>query len=561
MRRLQAVFALILLAALAGCKSKTEEVTETTQVPAASVAQREDVAALAKEVAAEVATVKVISTGGNGAPIIVLEERHDSPVGQLQQSVVLVRLHERHNLHHICPEGYLKDEPRPEFTSFSKAGGGRDASARIGVAVRLVKEGEISSAEFMKLAYNDVEITPAEVREQYDVSAPKKDAAGAYLSAIALKSLTRESEAAVAAKIQEIEPLPEGAEKEAKKAEVRELIMTAEPWVKQQVDTIQGKAFAGFPIEQQIAFLNGIVDRASAKSATVNDEAVNAMKEEISYLRARAAASETMVKSVVEVADKPDVAVVAMTIGAAHTARVSELLTSMGRAFAVLRPNALDATHKNTDLTEDMFERKRNRRSVYDGGLSQTISTAYPILGRHHPPLVLNEAWFQAKAELYLFADQISAGVLGGGPPQPPGPPGTPPYGFGDDDFKGRRVYIDPRRIKRVPEGNGFVAIFPVELNPDDPALHKTIWVKVGRSQDEGVSKAESSTAEAMLKAALREAAREDSADAESADGKGKAERPARLEDELGRIKISLDSVVVLGRSEAEVEQAAIYRG
>ena len=569
MHRLKAGIVLFLSVGLSNCVSRA-----AAQTAAPAVAY-EDLKALASAVAAEVAAVKAVSLGERGAPILVLEERHDSPVAQLQEALMLVRLHDHHHLRQICLEGFTKEQAPSDFPMQWQAAAGA-GGARFRVAVRLVKEGEISSAEFMRLTFDDIELVPAEVRAQYEVQAPASSGVDAYLAAIALHALTPEAQAELDRMAEESRQLPAGPAKTAKRRELTKLLLAADPWVKQQLDARRKRVLSEASIEEEIAFLDAIVEHARAANAPVDKNAVKAMEQEIAVLKARGSASETMVRSAVAAADRPGVAVVAMIIGAGHTARVSELLAGMRRPFAVLRPRAVDATYRSTDLTEQMFERKREGRSVFGDTLAKMIREAYDGAHRTHPQPVLDEAWFQAKAESFLFLDEIARGVLGpeaapstpkthaggGSIGPPPTLPPVAPFGFGDDSFKGKRAHVDPKTIRTMREGRRVVAIFPLVLNYNSN-LATTIWVKVGLSRDEGVPKAENMTAEALLRSALREAAREESAlkqrPKNEQEDDTRADRPEA--DERGRVKVSADVVAVFAHTEAEVEKARVYRG
>jgi hypothetical protein len=97
--------------------------------------------------------------------------------------------------------------------------------------------------------------------------------------------------------------------------------------------------------------------------------------------------------------------------------------------------------------------------------------------------------------------------VLGNGNGGARKPPfGRPPYGFAADDFRGKLVYVDPRKIEVVTEGGGrHSVLFPVILNPDDASRRETLWVKAGLIKDEAPPPSEKTRVEQMLMGALED--------------------------------------------------------
>jgi hypothetical protein len=119
------------------------------------------------------------------------------------------------------------------------------------------------------------------------------------------------------------------------------------------------------------------------------------------------------------------------------------------------------------------------------------------------------------------------AAGTGGAPPQPPS--GAPPlWGFSDDDLHGKRASVDPRRIEVVlaaPGSKRNAVLFPLVLNPDDPARRKELWVKAALTQEVDERKA----VEDLLRDALQDILKEPSGPRE------------RAEDWRGRIQITED--------------------
>ena len=140
-----------------------------------------------------------------------------------------------------------------------------------------------------------------------------------------------------------------------------------------------------------------------------------------------------------------------------------------------------------------------------------------------------------------MFTKRIAGAVLG-----PPGPPGggEPPFGFSDDHFRGRRVYIDPEEIRIVfdrRDGEGKAVLFPAILDADDPEKRTQIWVKAGLGVAP-IPSQERESVEEMLKEAF-----------EGVKSEKDKEKRKTAEDEGGRVQISFDTIAGF----AETQQAA----
>jgi len=107
--------------------------------------------------------------------------------------------------------------------------------------------------------------------------------------------------------------------------------------------------------------------------------------------------------------------------------------------------------------------------------------------------------------------------------------PADRPYGvFSDDDLRGKRIRIDPRRIEVVPAAPGSkrnAVLFPIILNPDDSARRKELWVKAALTKEVDDRR----SVENLLRDALQEIVREP------------PDPRDRAEDRRGRIQITDD--------------------
>jgi hypothetical protein len=319
-----------------------------------------------------------------------------------------------------------------------------------------------------------------------------------------------------------------------------EYILSADPWAQDKTKLLQDEdAIRSMSGEQHVALIEEIVNRAERLPIELKPEEKNAMERYLAFWRGRIKASKTMILSAERIADQPNVSVVAMVIGAAHTQGMCAMLKDSNRPFAVVTPLSL-----RPDLTWDMLERKYKRLSIYSEGFTQTLLKAFPFPKHKKPEPVLSEPWFQGKAELYLFTERIAGGVLG--PPNPPGG-GKPPYGFSDDNFKGKWVFIDPKQISIIPDtkdGKGRAVLFPVILNYRDPERRTEIWVKAGLGVAM-VSGQERESVESMLQKALEEIQKEKEAD-------------KKVEDETGRVQITLNTVAAYAKTQQAAKEVTL---
>jgi hypothetical protein len=529
------------LAAISGC---VRQPGEPGRPPTPPVTRR-DPSPIASEVADAVAKVKSSSSGSVGAPIIALEELHTSRAGQIQQAITLVRLRHAHALKQIALEGYVFDGPVLESAWFRASG--QTAAQRVAVAVRLLKEGEINSAEFMKLAYDDVELIPIEKTSEYAVEPPARGltAAATAVYQIALKSALADPTSELEARAEALQRIGRSSPRypQAQAAFLRSIV-NQDSWAKETLRQLHDPK-GSEDIKARIALLEGIRTRAKEKGVDVAEVDNQALEGYLSFLNTADQRSRTMVNATAPVADRPGVAVVAMIIGAGHSTGVSQLLGEGGRPHAVLTPLALAEHQSAGDLPGETYQRKTRGLPVYSEGLTGVCLEA-TLEGQRKPSPVLNQPWFRAKSELYLFTEVIAS--TGGKGPPGPGGGGPPAGGYQDDDFDGEFVYIDPKTIK---PGDAYV-VFPAEINRNDPARRKTIWVKarystVGHPLD-FVPGEEREQTEKMLRDALEEV---------QAESPG-AKQPARVEDRRGRVKITENTIAAFARSEAAVRQTPI---
>jgi len=225
-------------------------------------------------------------------------------------------------------------------------------------------------------------------------------------------------------------------------------------------------------------------------------------------------------------------------IGAAHTAGLGNLCEAAGRPFAVVTPLALKTNDKRGDI-DKQYERKDNRLSVQPDGLFMT-TVARATTSKKPEPVITPVPWFEAKARIYQFTDEIVNRILV--PSSLPGG-GKPPYSFADADLRTPLVQIDPRLIAYNSNDHGQrTVMFPVTINPGHKQRPTTLWVKaaVGTTQAENVA-----DIERLLQTALAEVQRETGT-------------PSQAENSRDEIQMSTNTVAFVGVDRKAVAQHAL---
>jgi len=491
-----------------------------------------------------VGIVGSFSSGTKGAPIIILEENHASRAGQIQHAITLVRLHEKNGLKNIALEGYLFERPEIKIDWFVKATKG-EPSTREDVAIKLLGEGEISCAEFMKLIYDDIALHPIEKIGEY-ITELDYDAAKSpiiHLFKIAEKSLKNEDIEKLQSLQKEIETLPEGKEKQNKIKEMLEYIMSVDPWVQERYKLLQDRSIV-LTSERQKGIMEEIKEKASKLSIQIDSKDKLALERNIKFLADRTKASKTMSLNVGKIGNKKGTSIVAMVIGAAHTDTICSLFKDSKSPYAVVRP--LSFHNGKGDLIWDMVEKKYDRFSVYTEGFMEIINSLFPPrkLKKFEP--VINEPWFQAKSEIYTYTGRFVKAVFGPPPMKPP----EPPYGFAAGDFDGEWVSIDPNRVEIIYDDENTrlnrAIFFPVTLNYKNPENRREIWVKAVQDTD-AVLRHERMNTEEKLMEELKRVQSEEKTD-------------KKVEDLYGRVQMSINVLAAIGENRDIVKNTSLIR-
>jgi hypothetical protein len=451
------------------------------------------VKSIATDAGEGVEVVGMTSGGEKGAPILILEELHNSRAGQVQHAISLVRLHDKYNLRLIGLEGYLKERPKIDTNWFKSPGNTPVEKAR--VTVRLLQEGEISAAEFMALTYDDISLIPVEDQAGYNVE------------------------------------LGEGAIDAVLNLSARIDSNLGENVRKKLDEASNGKPLSA---EDQLSMAEDIERRRVERGIQLSASEQVAWASWLAFWRGRAGGNRTMFDSTVQATERLGAPIIAMNVGSAHTQGICKLLKASGYPFAVLTPTVTKDRNERGDL-EEGFDRKYKKMSVFSVGfLTEALQNSFK-----KPEPSIPNSWFQAKAETYLFVDRIAAQILG---PSGQSGGGKPPYKFSSDEFRTRLIYIDPRRIAVVGNSDSNVdraVLFPLVYNPSDKRKRKEVWIKAALTK--GPEQAVESV-EAMLKRAF---------DRIQADTKA----PKNVEDSKGQIQMSTRTVAAVGPDKESVNR------
>jgi hypothetical protein len=497
-----------------------------------------DASSIANVVVQGVGKVTRASPPRGGAPVIVLEERHNSRIGQIQHAMVLIRLRERYGLKTAVLEGYLKGEPEITTDWFTKSVRPGTPEARANVAVRALMRGDISAVEFTKLVYPDLAVHTAEERENYFVEPPSSLPMGNYLQQIA------------------------GVDRQ---------------WALEKAKPYQSaEGFQKLSGDQKAKSAREIMEYAEKIHVSIAPGDAQAMLKYITFFERRMASNSTIADSVSDVLRHDPRSAVAANIGADHSAGLAKLLDQANRSYAIISPLYVPSDKDKGDLSDEAYDRKNKRLPVFSTGAAQLFYDAGSRKKKPQP--VVNQDWFQAQAEwegLVASAAQVlrtapppPGGPPPGGPPrQPPrsseGPPPPPddkkpPFGLSEKDFDGKRVQLlvgATEYVKRK-DGRPVGLLIPVLFKDTG----RKIWTGV-RLQTEGTAATRAqarstqatapqggvSAVEQILASALTEVERED-------------RPPDRLENQTGEIQIGLDVSALVGTDPSEVRKLLLER-
>jgi hypothetical protein len=316
-------------------------------------------------------------TGRPGRQVIVMEERHDSRAVQVEIAIMLERLYRDHGLRDLALEGAVVENGDPTPGRFYKL---PDACTRTEVALDLLRQGEVSGAEFMAMVHPDFHLHAIELKSQYSVSesSAAQQAVFTYLNALAKASLT--------------------AGQNQRLTHLFHLFAPADGSTP--------------PAETMPRIIDGLV--ALAQELNLNmGSAAQAIQEDRAFWIVTARRSVTMVGKTVAALSHIPRGLIVLDIGAAHTRGVLSVLRRRSVSAAVLSPLSLSPNQRHGDFTQAEYNRKQERRLVGPHGTLGAL-----LEKRHNSPPIFGYPPFDEEAQIMVAV--IQAAKAGGGPNWPP---------------------------------------------------------------------------------------------------------------------------------------------
>lgn len=514
-RPLVVLLLLLLLVGLTIACGSSDTLTPALVTDKASETIQDTESGLAKVAAdivdGDLGEVSLVGDSVSDKQVIIFEERHDSRSGQIEIAVMLVRLYDDYGMRYIALEGALEKDDPLDAAWYQQLS---DKDTLTDIAVQTLREGEISSAEFIAMALPDVTVQGIEIAEEYDVKLDESagSAPTLYLYYIASLSLTDDE----IAKFNELY--------EADKVlEAVEFVISTDEWTQSRYENLTDSDSI-VSIEDLIKVMEEIEAKADEVDAPVDADTKAGLQNYKHFFEAASQRSDTMVDNTLALLDEHPTAPIAMIIGAAHTARISDLFDGQGISHIVIRPKAL-AIEEPGELGNDAYDRKLQALSVDEEGWLGAL-----LDGRKKPPPVLQQLWFQAKAEVKVVTTRLARAVGSGAKP----PFDEPPYDLQNEFASYPHVSVNWDSIV-IEEPDPREVVFSLDVIIDEAGNTKTIWVRAVRTT-ETIASPTDVNLEKLLLEALDDVRNETSLEAE--------EQPSRDNENPAVVQISHDTLI-----------------
>lgn len=362
---------------------------------------------VASEVVADVGEVLQIVLGDPGHVVFVFEEIHASRLHRVEIAIMLDRLYANHGLRRIGLEGLVA--PKTLDLSWTHTPPpyvpGAPITCREDVFVQDVSDGNISSAEFLGLIYEDVVVHGIDDAALY-ARAVKEEAWGApydYLYAIALVGMTKAQRAAW-----------EALQNQKLYQEAFLFAVSINPFtaerharLEDQVDVISA--------EDMIRVLDELKAQAAKVKARLDlfpgaEENLGLLRD---YLGVVSQRSDVLAAHAVVLVRHHPGAPIAITIGAMHTARVVEQLGKAGVSVVVVRTWAQANGITAGMLSPEAYRRKEQGLSVAPAGWLGSF-----LDGRKNPRPIAEEDRYKIETLLDRLSQALAieaANMMGSG--------------------------------------------------------------------------------------------------------------------------------------------------
>ena len=425
------------------------------------------ISTIVDDVRSEIGESSVSLDGDCSKKIFVFEERHDSIKGQVEMALMLYRLYKDYGLRELALEGAVLEDQIPDVSWFHRL---PDEKVRNDIALQLLRQGEISAAEYMAMVFEDFRLYPIERYDEYklELSREQSWAQIIYLAAIAEKKLSSE----------QIDQLNRMVEEKADDWEIVQFVIESNPWTKKHYNVLSGTSLSTLELVQMI---DDISQKAQEVGADVrgHESSLQAVR---NFYHTAYQRSETMLENTIALIGNESESLIAMNIGAAHTKEIVDDLKSQSISFAVLTPLSLKESQPSFDddwwIGYNSYEQKLNSQSV------DPINSIGAFLDgrRRKPSPAIDQKFFVQKAEIMYSAIVLAQKV-------------DEDTGFvnkalanpqwfrtvlGLDDISS--ININPELIEIIDiDDNTRDVLFPIEIQD----TQKVIWLRAAVEQPE----------------------------------------------------------------------------
>ncbi len=400
--------------------------------------------------------VKATTTGKLG-PVYVFEEYHNARIGQIQIATMLARLYHTKGLRTVGLEGAVQG-PAPLPTDKFLAAA--DPVARRDSLKRLLRDGEISGAEYAGATLPNIKLVGIENAEEYAVE--MKGSGNGAVSAIfeiAQRTVPEKTLMQFILKTQD-ESI---AEKDRGEAALN-VLKAADPWIKARFDAIEREDVL---LADLVANNKAILDKAASVGVTLSKETRDDLDSAIKFYETAEKRSDTMADNVAALSKVVPGKPVAMVIGAAHTDRIISRFEKNGVSAVVLR--AIDFKGDNDKIGTSGFLNKSNGQWATDAPetLGAILNDATKkSSGERKPPPIIGDAKRDGYASAQAAAIIAARAVRGGDK-------------FPDSIVERLKalpgIKVDSTSFKK--EGNDVLFAFETE---DTAGKMQKIWVRAG---------------------------------------------------------------------------------
>jgi len=430
----------------------------------------------------------ILSTSWEGDSdkcVFVFEESHDSRISQIEIALMFARLHTKFGVNTIALEGAFRDEGMLDSKWFHNLSN-KPASEE--VSLQLLREGEISAAEFATMAIPDIRVYGVEnaAEYNYDVSNLNENASIIYLFAIAEKlfpddplKIERANELVDAIENASDDELP------LMMSNFMEFVINTNDWTAERYRILLQRDVIS-SIEELLRIHRDIKRKADAIDADVSEYGVD-YNGLIEFYEKAAQRTSTIVTNTLQLFNDIPVKSISLVIGAGHTAKTCEMLRDRGVSFVVISPLALDRADTTGDLSYEAFERKQRMLSVFNDNTLGAI-----LDGRWKPKHIMDQPWLQSQAEIRYITVALAEAVANGD---------VPPFESLEGEFASlQHVTVDPSSFEII----GDNIIFRVEAETNRPGHQVAIWGRAKRYPTDDLETLEAKIEE-MLELARKE--------------------------------------------------------